>query len=101
VGNHIFYSLYGHLCLASMGLWKEGSLVQGGAVIGYLGESHENVGWPPHLHFQLMKSLEGMAGDYPGVCHQSQAEAYFENCPNPLVVFGKPWISKLYGSVGA
>lgn len=79
----IFYTLYGHLSLASLDGKYEGMKVKVGEEIAQLGEPRENVGWPPHLHFQIIKDLQGEKGDYPGVCKPSEIEFYKENCPNP------------------
>jgi hypothetical protein len=42
----------------------------------------ENGNWPPHLHFQLIIDMQGMKGDYPGVCKFSERERYLANCPD-------------------
>ncbi|MGB5188485.1 MAG: peptidase M23, partial [Robiginitalea sp.] len=52
--------------------------------IGRLGSAKENGGYAPHLHFQLIRDLEGFRGDYPGVCALQQLEFYRQNCPDPM-----------------
>ena len=90
LGGLTLYSLYGHLSRASI----EG-LVVGGKIwinekIGSFGNSEENGQWPPHLHFQLMFDMEGMQGDYPGVCRYSEKEKYAKNIPDPQLILGFP-----------
>lgn len=83
LGGQRFYSLYGHLSRSSLkGLCPGQELVHG-QTLGYLGEYHENVHWPPHLHFQLIVDLEGREGDYPGVAYPHERAHYLANCPNP------------------
>ncbi len=81
------YSLYGHLALAELENLTPGKSIAPGALIARLGDYPENGGWPPHLHFQLIKDLEGRVGDYPGVVESHQAKAYLQNCPNPSAFF--------------
>ena len=78
------YSLYGHLSAGSLRGLTEGQKFRAGAEIGRLGSAKENGGYAPHLHFQLIRDLEGFRGDYPGVCALQQLEFYRQNCPDPL-----------------
>lgn len=82
-----FYSLYGHLALYDLQYLKKGQSVKPGELIARLGDYPENGGWPPHLHFQLIRNMEGKSGDYPGVVEQGESEAYLKNCPNPIAFF--------------
>lgn len=88
LGNDKFHSLYGHLSRESIKDKKVGQMILRGEVFAYLGSPEENVNWPPHLHFQLINDLEGKAGDYPGVCFETEKKKYLKNCPNPVAVFG-------------
>lgn len=78
-----FFTLYGHLAQVSLQRTQPGQRIEPGALLGWLGAPHENVGWPPHLHFQVMRDLGGRRGDYPGVCRPSEAAAWLTNCPDP------------------
>lgn len=78
-----FYTLYGHLSLESLDNKKEGQKVSKGEIIGQLGAPPINGDYAPHLHFQIIKDLQGKKGDYPGVCSKKELEFYKENCPNP------------------
>jgi murein DD-endopeptidase MepM/ murein hydrolase activator NlpD len=83
-----FHTLYGHLSLNSIKNVQEGDFVRKGDVIAEFGIPFENGHWPPHLHFQLIVDMQGMKGDYPGVCKFSEREIYFENSPDPDLVLG-------------
>ena len=82
LGNIAFYTLYGHLSLASIKNMREGMSIEKGDVFAEFGIPQENGNWPPHLHFQIIKDMQGMKGDYPGVCKFSDRETYLENCPD-------------------
>jgi len=84
--TYTFYSLYGHLSMASLLNYKVGQLYEAGAKLGQLGDVHENVDWPPHLHFQLIKEIGDYVGDYPGVCTQEEKGSMLANCPNPNLI---------------
>lgn len=77
------HALYGHLNLASLDGLEEGQLVPAGLQIAVFGPKEENGYWPPHLHFQLIRDMQGLKGDYPGVCQYSKRAEYLENCPDP------------------
>ncbi|MBN8672635.1 MAG: peptidoglycan DD-metalloendopeptidase family protein [Chitinophagales bacterium] len=78
-----FYTLYGHLGLDSIMNLEEGKPIQKGEVFANFGIPEENGHWPPHLHFQVVKDLQGWKGDYPGVCKFTERETYLQNCPDP------------------
>ena len=77
-----FHTLYGHLSLNDIAQLSEGSFIIRGQVIGHFGEPKENGNWPPHLHFQIIKDMRVMKGDYPGVCTLSEKGKYLANCPD-------------------
>ncbi|MDG1730145.1 MAG: peptidoglycan DD-metalloendopeptidase family protein [Algibacter sp.] len=86
-----FYTLYGHLSLASIEKINEGQVFKQGAKIATLGDASVNGDYPPHLHVQIIKDIQGFKGDYPGVCSKRHLEFYKTNCPNPnlLLKYGK------------
>ncbi len=78
-----FYTLYGHLSLASIEDLDVGVEVTQGTEIAKLGTAEVNGDYPPHLHFQIIKDIQDFSGDYPGVCNQLDLAFYKNNCPNP------------------
>ena len=79
------YSLYGHLAIEDLATLKIGESINKGQKLCHLGVVEENGGWPPHLHFQLIRDLQGMNGDYPGVCSLKDLAFYRNNCPDPRI----------------
>lgn len=77
------YSLYGHLSSHDLDGLIPGQEIRQGQLLAHLGNPSENGGWPPHLHFQLIRDLQNFVGDYPGVCSQRDLDFYAQNCPNP------------------
>jgi len=90
LGELTFYSLYGHLnreCLTDLNI---GMPIQRGQHIADFGTAEVNGGWPPHLHFQLILDMEGMVGDYPGACRNSDKAKYLQNIPDPALLLQFP-----------
>jgi murein DD-endopeptidase MepM/ murein hydrolase activator NlpD len=78
-----FHLLFGHLAKSSLVNLKENDTLSKGQFLCTLGKQSENVGWPPHLHFQIIIDMQNKKGDYFGVCNETE-KAFFEtNCPNP------------------
>jgi murein DD-endopeptidase MepM/ murein hydrolase activator NlpD len=88
INDFTFYTLYGHLSIASLENLKTGQLVKQGQSIAKLGTSAVNGDYPPHLHFQVILDLQGNIGDYPGVCSRDEMEFYQSNCPDPSLLLG-------------
>ena len=86
-GSSKFYSLYGHLSLESIEYLEVGQRITQGSVFASLGDESINIGYVPHLHFQLIKNMQGYIGDYPGVCHIEDLEYYTRNTINPIPFF--------------
>ncbi|MFD2550379.1 peptidoglycan DD-metalloendopeptidase family protein [Bizionia sediminis] len=85
-----FYTLYGHLSLASLNNKTVGMSIKQGMQIGTLGTPHVNGDYAPHLHFQIIKDLQGWEGDYPGVCGASNLAYFSSNCPDPNLLLKLP-----------
>ncbi|RYY35196.1 MAG: peptidase M23 [Sphingobacteriaceae bacterium] len=83
IAGLILYSLYGHLSSADLTGLAIGQHITAGQQIARFGALTENGNWPPHLHFQLMLDMQGLSGDYPGVCKPSEKEKYLQKIPNP------------------
>ncbi|APY10026.1 peptidase M23 [Seonamhaeicola sp. S2-3] len=82
----VFYTLYGHLSLKSIESLKVGQVFKQGEPIATLGDETVNGNYPPHLHFQIIKDLQGNFGDYPGVCAKTDLDFYSQNCPDPNLI---------------
>lgn len=78
-----FYTLYGHLSLESLKELYVGRKFKKGKLLAALGNPDINVGYAPHLHFQIIQDMEGYLGTYPGVCSEQDLEFYVKNCPDP------------------
>lgn len=81
--QQIFYTLYGHLSLDSLTNLQKEQTIKAGEVFARLGSAEVNGDYAPHLHFQIIKDLEGRIGDYPGVCTVKDQARFAENCPDP------------------
>lgn len=77
------HTLYGHLARDSLTRVQAGARVTAGQHIGWLGTPAENVGWPPHLHFQIIRDMGERVGDYPGVCHADVADRWLADGVDP------------------
>jgi len=85
--NVSFYTLYGHLSLDTYNELHVGQVIEKGERFGSLGNYHENGGWYPHLHFQLILDLLGKATNFDGVGRPDQWDFMSKICPNPNIVF--------------
>lgn len=90
-GGVAFYTLYGHLGGSLPGLLQHGDAVAPGQLIAHLGDWHENGGWAPHIHFQIMTDmLEQTDGNFFGVGHNSLWDVWQSICPDPNLVLRLP-----------
>ena len=78
-----FHSLYGHLMESALQDLFEGKAIAQGEKIAEVGARPLNGNWPPHLHFQFIRDMQGKQGDYPGVARPAEIEFYQQNCPDP------------------
>jgi murein DD-endopeptidase MepM/ murein hydrolase activator NlpD len=83
IENIEFFTLYGHLSIVSIENLKVGQTFKKGEQIATLGDSSVNGDYAPHLHFQLIKDMQGFVGDYPGVCSKKDLKFYEGNCLDP------------------
>jgi len=88
-----FYTLYGHLSLNSLSVLIDGQKFAAGDTIAWIGDSHENGKWPPHLHFQIIIDMGDWKGDFPGVASPSQRQKYLELCPDPNLILRIPGLN--------
>lgn len=89
-----FYSLHGHMSVASALAKRPGELIRKGDLVGHLGVYEENGNWAPHLHFQLMLSLLGFENDFPGVAFPSELGVWKDLCPNPDSLFAESQLAQ-------
>lgn len=86
-----FYSLYGHLGSTLPALCHVGSRVEPGQLIAHIGDWHENGGWAPHIHFQVMTDmLEQRDGNFFGVGHPSLWDVWSAICIDPNLILRLP-----------
>lgn len=85
--SKIFY-LFGHLSVNSLNSMQNRKVVKKGEHFAEIGPYPENGNWPPHLHFQVMNSMEGLKGDFPGVCSEKDLEHYKSLCLDPYPLLG-------------
>jgi murein DD-endopeptidase MepM/ murein hydrolase activator NlpD len=79
-----FHSLYGHLSVSSLQGLSEDKRISAGEQFARIGARPGNGNWSPHLHFQLVRDMQGYRGDYPGVVRPAELEFFTQNCPNPM-----------------
>lgn len=85
--GQVVYALHGHLSTASLSRWTEGDRLKAGDALATVGESHENGGWNPHLHFQL-SLVEPEAHDLPGAVSAEDRDWARRAFPDPRLVLG-------------
>jgi 4-aminobutyrate aminotransferase-like enzyme/Ser/Thr protein kinase RdoA (MazF antagonist) len=87
VEDFTFFTLYGHLSIASVTDKKIGTKVKKGEKIGGIGNRRENGNWVPHLHFQVLLSRLDEELDFPGVAFHHQIDIWKSICPDPNLLF--------------
>ncbi len=83
-----FYTLYGHLSRESLQGLHNGKVFHKEGIIGAVGDTKVNGSWPPHVHFQVIKTMGEKRGDFPGVTSQHERDFYLALCPNPNSILG-------------
>jgi murein DD-endopeptidase MepM/ murein hydrolase activator NlpD len=83
-----FFTLYGHLNRDCLKYLQKNQIIRAGQEIALVGDIHENGQWPPHLHFEIIRDLQGNEGDFPGVCAVNDREKYLDLCPDPNLLLG-------------
>jgi hypothetical protein len=85
-----FFTLYGHLGGSLPSLCHEGAEVQAGQVIAHLGDWHENGGWAPHVHFQIIADRLAQDGNFFGVGHRSLWPVWQDISPDANLLMRLP-----------
>ena len=86
--NEELYYLFGHLSLESLDGKQKGQLLKEGVHFAEIGNYPVNGDWPPHLHFQVMNTLLGKEGDFPGVCAENELKVFEKICLCPYPFLG-------------
>ncbi len=89
-GSACFYTLYGHLSRGSLEGLVPGQLIRRGERFAAMGEPHENGGWPPHVHFQIMTDMLGQRETFVGVAEPGKIETWQDIVPDPNLILNIP-----------
>jgi 4-aminobutyrate aminotransferase-like enzyme/Ser/Thr protein kinase RdoA (MazF antagonist) len=85
-----FFTLYGHLARETFDALHVGQRIARAQPFARIGEVHENGGWAPHLHFQIIVDLLDHRSDFPGVALASQRGVWTSLSPDPNLLLGIP-----------
>ena len=88
-GNR-FFTLYGHLATKTLEKLRVGQELARGEAFARVGAAHENGGWVPHVHFQVILDLLDLGKDFPGVAKASQRAVWTGLSPDPNLLLGIP-----------
>ncbi|MFN3973122.1 MAG: peptidoglycan DD-metalloendopeptidase family protein [Gemmobacter sp.] len=85
-----FWTLCGHLAASLPDLCRAGDRVEAGQVVAHLGDWHENGGWSPHLHVQIIADRLGQDGNFFGVGHRSLWPVWRQISPDANLLLRLP-----------
>ena len=85
-----FFTLYGHLSRGTLRDLQPGQALSAGEAFASVGAVHENGGWPPHLHFQIILDLLDRGAEFPGVARASERAVWTSLSPDPAELLGIP-----------
>jgi 4-aminobutyrate aminotransferase-like enzyme/Ser/Thr protein kinase RdoA (MazF antagonist) len=85
-----FFTLYGHLTRETLDSFKVGQRIACGETFARVGSAHENGGWAPHVHFQIILDVLELDADFPGVAYASQRSVWTSLSPDPNLFLGIP-----------
>jgi 4-aminobutyrate aminotransferase-like enzyme/Ser/Thr protein kinase RdoA (MazF antagonist) len=85
-----FFTIYGHLSIASLAGLCIGQKIARGEKFAEVGSTAENGGWAPHVHFQIATDLLGYGTDFPGVARASERRVWTSLSPDPNLLLGIP-----------
>lgn len=89
-----FFTLHGHLSMASIMGKNPGQLIKKGECLGQMGNYPENGNWASHLHFQVILSMLNYKNDFPGVAYPDQLDVWKSLCPDPNLLFSNKQLEK-------
>ena len=87
IGQIELFALWGHLTRNTLDVSRTRKKFLAGDCLGHIGDTFENGGWPPHLHFQLCWERPNEA-NLPGVVHSKDHELALKMFPDPRIVLG-------------
>jgi 4-aminobutyrate aminotransferase-like enzyme/Ser/Thr protein kinase RdoA (MazF antagonist) len=85
-----FFTLFGHLSADVLNRLQVGQEVARGEQFAHIGAAHENGGWPPHLHFQVILDLLDRDENFPGVALASERGVWTSLSPDPNLLVRIP-----------
>src|SRR5260221_1310512 len=85
-----FFTLYGHLTEKTLNELSVGQQIAQGEVFAHVGAVHENGGWAPHVHFQIILDLLDRGADFPGVARASERAIWKALSPDPNLLLRIP-----------
>jgi len=85
-----FFTLYGHLTTETLEKLRVGQPIRRGEEFARVGGVHENGGWAPHVHFQVILDLLDLDRDFPGVARASERGIWTSLSPDPNLLLGIP-----------
>jgi 4-aminobutyrate aminotransferase-like enzyme/Ser/Thr protein kinase RdoA (MazF antagonist) len=85
-----FFTLYGHLSNDTLTHLQVGQPVAQGQQFARVGVPHENGGWAPHVHFQIILDLLECGANFPGVARASERAVWTSLSPDPNLLLGIP-----------
>jgi len=85
-----FFTLYGHLSRENLDSLHVGQHIAVGEPFARIGDAHENGGWSPHVHFQVIIDLLDLGTDFPGVAYASQPKSWTSLSPDPNLLLAIP-----------
>ncbi|QYK41865.1 MAG: peptidoglycan DD-metalloendopeptidase family protein [Paracoccaceae bacterium] len=85
-----FWLLVGHLGGSLPALCREGATVEPGQVVAHLGDWHENGGWSPHAHVQVIADRLEQDANFFGVGHASLWPVWRDVSPDANLILRLP-----------
>jgi 4-aminobutyrate aminotransferase-like enzyme/Ser/Thr protein kinase RdoA (MazF antagonist) len=85
-----FVTLWGHMAHEALARLKPGDRLEAGALVGHMGDIHENGGWAPHLHFQMSTDIHLRATEIIGVGETAFLDVWAEIFPDAATLAGIP-----------
>lgn len=85
-----FVTLWGHMAHEDLSRLKPGDRLDAGALVGHMGDIHENGGWTPHLHFQISTDTHLTATEIIGVGETAYLDVWADIFPNAATLAGIP-----------